>query len=1125
MASLASYPHDVAASPCSPQSYSTLSPASRLRAAAAAGARANPEEKPLPGNTSLNHNYRSPSRSPSTRILAGSPGTPTRRAATRIREAVSLEDLREDEQRAPSSRPSASAPRPLFMPTPRRGATKPTPYPSLAHIPEPSLAPPLADLSAGQTSMERYTHSPTKPFASSQAANAEQAQAPPGEGFSPAKRSLRSSASAARPTRDAGLENAPQRTLRSTASRAHMAAASTAMTSLAPGTPASHASMRASTVAASSFERAEDLQSGRASPERQSSSVSKPRAKVTEGVGSRLRSVNKPSNQRSTIASSTASPEKRGLGISMGLVGSQHPERHRARDGPLSPASFDLDEELADSSFVYADPEDPDGESLGLSNNPRDGSADERHESVMVHVRLRPPKPGEKCAWIPSSVNGSLSLEPTLASQRVQQGAAGPFSFDGLLTGSANRPVYISVARPLVRSALDGYDAVVFAYGQTASGKTFTLSGDERGEEQGIIPRAVRDIFRGIRQSSARREYLLRASYLEIWNENVKDLLEPTNVPQVRDDRRKGGKGTFVHPLREEIVTSPGQVRELLARGQANRHVGATDWNERSSRSHTCFKVTIESWERGPDSAGSVFGDSGGGGGGDDSAYLTMPAADASSRLGRKVRVSELCLIDLAGSEKYVSQGSDRRAEGAHINKSLLTLGKVIFALSEKTARANASSAHVPYRDSKLTRILQNSLSGNARVAVVCTINPSPSAVDESLSTLNFAKRVKKVSLHARRNEIEGDAAGLGGAEAQALIMRYRDEAMALRKKVAELQSGAATPRIDDDRMRQLLDRLDAIGGLVVRGGGVDGEDDGSDGGEGCDDSDDDDDGSGEFDGAPGGEQRTARPVSPVRRARHNHLAFSDPPHVLQEKLYNANTRIASLQRKLASRPSLPASCTSEADKDALIGQLQQQIRELEMVCEAQAADAPPKIREDVEREWRDRTDALEERLRERERFVEEMSKELERLRRANKQLIRLAHNETAAMVAQLQSPHAQPASRSKLHPPLNQHQHQHQRHHQQRLGQARPVSVLGATEMEAWREAYAASMPMAASSATASPAMTSDSRCATPTAATPGPNRYLRAPNRFRPRRSISHDGGLLHAGLQSVERELGRI
>ncbi len=124
------------------------------------------------------------------------------------------------------------------------------------------------------------------------------------------------------------------------------------------------------------------------------------------------------------------------------------------------------------------------------------------------------------------------------------------------------------------------------------------------------------------------------------------------------------------------------------------------------------------------------------------------------------MNVSELCLIDLAGSEKYVSQGSDRRAEGAHINKSLLTLGKVIYALSEKSS-PSTTGVHIPYRDSKLTRILQNSLSGNARVAVVCTINPNPSAVDESLSTLNFAKRIKKVGLNARRNEIDTLAGGL----------------------------------------------------------------------------------------------------------------------------------------------------------------------------------------------------------------------------------------------------------------------------------------------------------------------------------------------------------------------------
>ena len=150
--------------------------------------------------------------------------------------------------------------------------------------------------------------------------------------------------------------------------------------------------------------------------------------------------------------------------------------------------------------------------------------------------------------------SGTVALEASIAGGRTQSANLGPFTFDGIQTGSANRPVYVSVARPLVRAALDGYDAVVFAYGQTASGKTFTLSGDEKGQEAGIIPRAVRDIFRGIQQSSARREYLLRASYLEIWNEVVKDLLEPSNVPQVRDDkRRRGGKGTTVQPLRERL--------------------------------------------------------------------------------------------------------------------------------------------------------------------------------------------------------------------------------------------------------------------------------------------------------------------------------------------------------------------------------------------------------------------------------------------------------------------------------------------------------------------------------------------------------------------------------------------
>ena len=146
-----------------------------------------------------------------------------------------------------------------------------------------------------------------------------------------------------------------------------------------------------------------------------------------------------------------------------------------------------------------------------------------------------------------------------------------------------------------------------------AIGKTFTLSGDAARGEAGVIVRAVHDVFHGICQVPD-REFLLRVSYLEIWNEIVKDLLEPSNVPQVRDDRRRG---VSVAPLHEAVVTSPAQVFQLLARGEANRHVGATDWNERSSRSHTCLKFTLESWARTPGAK-------------------------------RPYRVSELCLIDLA---------------------------------------------------------------------------------------------------------------------------------------------------------------------------------------------------------------------------------------------------------------------------------------------------------------------------------------------------------------------------------------------------------------------------------------------------------------------------------------------
>lgn len=714
------------------------------------------------------------------------------------------------------------------------------------------------------------------------------------------------------------------------------------------------------------------------------------KAAVSADVAARIRSPKKHASTSALRATANQSTPFSSSG-SGGGIKPAHPLQQATEAYAYSSSTWqqhtesskDEADQNGDSSFVYeadANNENAHTEATGL-------------ETVQVHVRLRPPKHGEDCAWVANPYTGTVALEAAIATGRTQSASLGPFTFDGIQTGSANRPVYVSVARPLVRAALDGYDAVVFAYGQTASGKTFTLSGDEKGQEAGIIPRAVRDIFRGIRQSSARREYLLRASYLEIWNEVVKDLLEPSNVPQVRDDkRRRGGKGTTVQPLREEIVTSPAQVRELLARGQANRHVGATDWNERSSRSHTCFKITIESWERDQD-------------------QRSAGADAAETRYGKKVSVSELCLIDLAGSEKYVSQGSDRRAEGAHINKSLLTLGKVIYALSEKSG---STGAHIPYRDSKLTRILQNSLSGNARVAVVCTINPNPSAVDESLSTLNFAKRIKKVGLNAKRNEVDGTLGGGIGAEAQALILRYQTEADALRKMVDELQRNpqkhSQVVEVEDDRIRELQERLDVIGSLVVRGGRCTE-------GASADVSEDEDlsttqasqiasnSSTGYNSTTPATSRSTstssstnfARPVSPVKRSYN--FGFDDPPHLLAEKLFLANRKIESLSRKLASRPSLPSTRSGQVE---LISSLQQQVRELEAACEAQATDAPPKIREDVEREYASRLNDMSAKLEEKDLFIKELQEEGVRLRRANEKLMELAHRQTQDMVENL---------------------------------------------------------------------------------------------------------------------------
>uniref|UniRef100_A0A804PAD7 Kinesin-like protein n=1 Tax=Zea mays TaxID=4577 RepID=A0A804PAD7_MAIZE len=237
------------------------------------------------------------------------------------------------------------------------------------------------------------------------------------------------------------------------------------------------------------------------------------------------------------------------------------------------------------------------------------------------------------------------------------------------------------------------------------------------------------------------REFLLRVSYLEIYNEVINDLLDPTGQNlRVRED----AQGTYVEGIKEEVVLSPGHALSFIAAGEEHRHVGSNNFNLFSSRSHTIFTLMIESSARGDEYDGAMY--------------------------------SQLNLIDLAGSESSKTETTGlRRREGSYINKSLLTLGTVIGKLSEGRA------THIPYRDSKLTRLLQSSLSGHGHVSLICTITPASSNMEETHNTLKFASRAKRVEIYASRNRI---------IDEKSLIKKYQKEISSLKQELDQLRRG-----------------------------------------------------------------------------------------------------------------------------------------------------------------------------------------------------------------------------------------------------------------------------------------------------------------------------------------------
>lgn len=415
---------------------------------------------------------------------------------------------------------------------------------------------------------------------------------------------------------------------------------------------------------------------------------------------------------------------------------------------------------------------------------------------IVVGCRVRPLNEqelslGNESVWTCSAEKSRIWHDPKT-----------PYSYDHVFDeGEDNDNVYEKLGQPIISGVLDGFHGTIFAYGQTSSGKTHTLLGT--AEEMGVIVHSVHDIFEFVCRAPPEMEFLIRVSYLEIYNEEVKDLLGGTTEAgglRIIDDPKKG---CHVRGLKEVVVLSPDHVFELLKAGEEKRHYGTTKMNYTSSRSHTLFRMIVESRMEGTVEEAKQVGDDDDDDDedeDDDVADLKMetisrslkPAKNAprkNQHPGKVVQVSQLNLVDLAGSERVSKTEATgaRLKEGAAINKSLLVLGTVINKLAE------GHKGHIPFRDSKLTRLLSNSLGGNAKTAVICTLSPAQRNFEESKSTLHFASRAKTIVNRAVKNHI---------LDKSALLDQYKQEIVQLKLQLASGKSVVDLPELSQVRQK-----------------------------------------------------------------------------------------------------------------------------------------------------------------------------------------------------------------------------------------------------------------------------------------------------------------------------------
>uniref|UniRef100_A0A673IIB0 Kinesin-like protein kif7 n=1 Tax=Sinocyclocheilus rhinocerous TaxID=307959 RepID=A0A673IIB0_9TELE len=419
--------------------------------------------------------------------------------------------------------------------------------------------------------------------------------------------------------------------------------------------------------------------------------------------------------------------------------------------------------------------------------------------AVQVAVRVRPLLPKE----ILHNHERCITADPE--EKRVTLGHDRHFHCDFVFEdNSTQEDVYTECVQPLIEAFFHGFNATVFAYGQTGSGKTYTIGEANisafRDDEQGIIPRAVAEIFKLLDENDL-IDFSVRVSYMEVYKEVFRDLLEVETASKDINIREDEKGNVVLCGVKECEVEGLDEVLSLLESGKTARHTGATQMNPHSSRSHTIFTVLMGQRRGGSRAAAGTV----------------------------QILSSKFHFVDLAGSERILKTGNtgERLKESIQINSGLLALGNVIGALGDPKRRGT----HIPYRDSKITRILKDSLGGNAKTLMIACISPSSSDFDESLNTLNYAKRARNIQNRATVN-CQGEPDRIEGLELQikalrrALEKRQRSETRIIARSdpekrlrpfeldVRKLQAESAHYRTCTDSAYRLLTELQGEGTL-----------------------------------------------------------------------------------------------------------------------------------------------------------------------------------------------------------------------------------------------------------------------------------------------------------------------